>query len=87
MEGWGGRSDEHYLNIHTHIAKKFQFIYFQKKELCGLSPHFHIQVSVSDLYIPTIGPPIFLKQNRQTDPGIIKIAHRNMNVGIGTVAA
>ncbi len=37
------------------------------KELHGLSPNFHIHVSVSDLYIPTFGPPIFLQQNRQTD--------------------
>jgi hypothetical protein len=36
-------------------------------ELHGLSPNFHIHVSVSDLYIPRIGPHIFLQQNRQTD--------------------
>jgi hypothetical protein len=40
-----------------------------EKELRGLSPNFHIHVSVSDLYIPTIGPPIFLQQNRQTNRG------------------
>ncbi len=39
---------------------------FQEKELRGLSLNFHIQVSVSDLYIPRIGP-----QNRQTDFGNI----------------
>jgi hypothetical protein len=41
-------------------------------ELRGLSPNFHIHVSVSDLYIPRIGPHIFLQQSterRQTDPG------------------
>ncbi len=27
-----------------------------EKELRGLSPHFHIHVSVSDVYIPRIGP-------------------------------
>jgi hypothetical protein len=27
-----------------------------RKGMCGLSPNFHIHVSVSDLYIPTIGP-------------------------------
>jgi hypothetical protein len=32
---------------------------------------FHIHVSVSDLYIPTFGPTIFLQQNRQTDQGNI----------------
>jgi hypothetical protein len=40
-------------------------------ELRGLSPNFHIHVSVSDLYIPRIGPHIFLHQNRQTDPANI----------------
>jgi hypothetical protein len=34
-----------------------------------------------------ISPPIFLQQNRQTNRGNIKIAHRNMNVGFKTVAA
>jgi hypothetical protein len=32
-----------------------------EKELHGLSPNFHIHVSVSDLYIPRIGPHIFLQ--------------------------
>ncbi len=40
-------------------------------ELRGLSPNFHIYVSVIDLYIPRICPHIFLQQNRQTDPGNI----------------
>jgi hypothetical protein len=44
-----------------------------------LSPNFHIHVSVSDLYIPGIGPHISLQQNRQTDPGNIKISHRYMS--------
>jgi hypothetical protein len=44
---------------------------FPEKELRGLSPNFHIHVSVSDLYIPRTGPHIFLQQNRQTDPGKI----------------
>jgi hypothetical protein len=62
-------------------------MYSQEKELRDLSPNFHIHVSMSDLYIPTFGPPIFLQQNRQTDQGNIEIAHRNMDVGIGTIAA
>ncbi len=33
---------------------------FPEKELRGLGPNFHILVSVSDLYIPTIGLPILL---------------------------
>ncbi len=44
---------------------------FPEKELRGLSPSFHIHVSVSDLYIPRIGPHIFLQQNMQTDRGNI----------------
>jgi hypothetical protein len=42
---------------------------FPENELHGLSPNFHIYVSVSDLYIPGIDPHIFMQQNRQTDPG------------------
>ncbi len=56
-------------------------------ELGGLSPNFHIHVYVSDLHIPRIGPHILLQQQRQIDGGNIEIAHRHMNVGIGTVAA
>ncbi len=41
------------------IVKKILFMYFQRSKLCGLSPNFHNHVSVSDLYIPTVGPPIF----------------------------
>jgi hypothetical protein len=44
----------------------------REKELRGLSPNFHIHVSVSDLYIPTIGLPIILLQeNMWTDSGNI----------------
>ncbi len=32
-------------------------------ELRGLGPNFHVHVSVSDLYILTIGLPILLKKN------------------------
>ncbi len=60
---------------------------FPEKELLGLSPNFHIHVSVSDLNVPRIGPHIFLQKNRQTDRGNIYIAHRNMNVENGTEAA
>ncbi len=35
-------------------AKKFRFMCSQKRN-CSASPNFHIHVSVSDLYIPTIG--------------------------------
>jgi hypothetical protein len=55
---------------------------FPEKELRGLSPNFYIHVSVSDLYIPTIGPPSYLQQNMHLSQEYI-IAHRNMNEGIG----
>jgi hypothetical protein len=35
---------------------------FPEKELRGHSPFFHIHVSVSDLYIPTINLPILLRE-------------------------
>jgi hypothetical protein len=38
---------------------------FPEKELCGHRPNFHIQVSVSDLYIPTINLP---QENMWTNP-------------------
>ncbi len=44
-----------------------------------LSPNFHIHVSVSDLYIPRIGLPIWLQPNRQTDHGNIYVTHRYMS--------
>jgi hypothetical protein len=42
---------------------------------------------VSDFYISRLGLPILLQQNRQTDPGNILIAQRNINVVIGNEAA
>jgi hypothetical protein len=35
----------------------------------GISPNFHIHVSVSDLYIPRIGLPVLLQENMWTDFG------------------
>ena len=53
---------------------------FTGMKLRGVSPRFYIHVSVSDLYITTIGLPILLQENRWTDRGNIKNAHRYMNV-------
>jgi len=44
---------------------------FPEKKLRSLSPNFHVHISVSDLHIPRIGPPMFLLENRQTDRGNI----------------
>jgi hypothetical protein len=71
-------------NSFTMHCEEISIYVFPEKKLRCLSPNIHIHVSVSDLYIPLIGQPIFLQQNRQTDCG--NIAHRNINVGNGTVA-
>jgi hypothetical protein len=42
----------------TEILKQI----IPEKEYRGLSPNFHIHVSVSDLYITTIGLPILLEE-------------------------
>jgi hypothetical protein len=70
----------HYYTLrHTivHYNKNLIYVFLEKKLRC-LSPNIHIHVSLSDLYIPMIGPPIFLQQNRQTDRGNILIAHRHI---------
>jgi hypothetical protein len=51
-----------------HPAGKSNYVRIPGKELCGLSPNSYIHVSVIDVYIPRIGPHIWLQQNRQTDP-------------------
>ncbi len=69
-----------YRNIETNIPRK--------GIARPLSPNFHIQVSVSDLYIPMIGLATLLQENIWTDPGntYCKLL-RHMNVKIGTGAA
>jgi hypothetical protein len=42
---------------------------FLGKELSGYSPNSYIHVSVSDLYIPLIGLPILLREERWTERG------------------
>ncbi len=49
-----------YFGIH---CKEDPIYVFSEMKLRGLVPNFHIYVSVSDLYIPTIGPPILLHGN------------------------
>jgi hypothetical protein len=72
----------------VHCSKNPIYV-FPEKELRGLSPKFHIHVCERFIYSQdrsSYCPHIFLQQNRQTDPGNILIAHRHMNVEIGTEA-
>jgi hypothetical protein len=43
---------------------------FSEKELHVLSPSFHIHVSISDLYIPRIGPHISYRREGRPIAGI-----------------
>ena len=53
----------------TEISKQI----FPEKEYRGLSPNFHIHVSVRDLYIPTIGLPFLLEEIFGPILGIYKL--------------
>ncbi len=55
----------------THCNENPIYV-FPEMKLRGHVPNSYIHVSVSDLYIPRIGLPIWLQQNRQTDPWIYK---------------
>jgi hypothetical protein len=56
-----------------HTARKIPFMYSFAGNCAmrSLSAGFYIPVSVSDLYIPMIGPSIFLQKNRLIDRGNI----------------
>ncbi len=45
---------------------------FPEKEYRALGPNFHIHVSVSELYIPTMGLPVLLEEIRRLILGIYK---------------
>jgi hypothetical protein len=62
---------EIFKNIIVRIS--IEYTVFPEMKLCSLVPKSYIHVSVSDLYIPRIGQPIWLQQNRQTDPGNVYV--------------
>jgi hypothetical protein len=69
----------------TEISKQI----FREKEYRGLSPNFHIYVSVSDLYISTIGLPILLEEICRPILGIYKSltdTYSTVNMEIGAEA-
>jgi hypothetical protein len=64
--GFPKRAEGHWLHCKENTTYVFLFW-----ELRGLSPNFHIHVSVSDSYIPRISPHTVFPCNRrgQSDPG------------------
>jgi hypothetical protein len=74
--------------LSRHTAKnQYQYKYSQKRNCAATVRISTFHVSVSDLYTPRIDLPILLQELVWTDPGSISIAHRHMNVEIGTDAA
>jgi hypothetical protein len=69
--GWSGMKS---ASLHCNENPIYVFLFW---ELVGLSPSFHIHVSVIDLYIPRIDPHVFLQQNRQIHRGNIYIPLSN----------
>jgi hypothetical protein len=65
-----------------HCTEKSIYVLPEMK-LHGIVPNTYIHIYVSDFYIPRIGLPIWLQQNRPTNSGNIEIAHRYVIVEIG----
>jgi hypothetical protein len=63
-KGGGGRNQNGPATSTLQENTIYAFLYW---ELRGLSPNFHIHVSVSDLYISRIGPHISLQQKKKAD--------------------
>jgi hypothetical protein len=70
------------LQLKTHLCTVFP-----KKDCAASVPISTLMCPVGDLYIPRIGPPIFLQQNiSRLILGIYKSLYRHMNGEIGTEA-
>ncbi len=58
-----------YSSNPTSALQQKSYLCMTRKGIARPQSNFHIHVSVCDLNSPTIGPHIFLQQNRQTDCG------------------
>jgi hypothetical protein len=63
------RSYRNSVFFYMHCTENAIYV-FPEMKLRDLVPNSYIQISVNYLYIPSIGLPIWLQQNRQTDPEI-----------------
>jgi hypothetical protein len=66
-----GLSSSMFVTLQRENAENLKQI-FPEKEYWGLSPNFHIHVSVSELYIPTMGLPVLLEEICRLILGIYK---------------
>jgi hypothetical protein len=75
--------------IYVFLKTKLCSLLISTTDLCGnvLSPNSYTHMFVRDLYISRMGLSNLLQQNMWTYPVNIYIAHRNMNLEIGTEAA
>jgi hypothetical protein len=54
------------VKFFSPALQRYLNLYIHRKGIAP-RPNFNVHVTVSDQFIPTFGPPIFLQQNRQTD--------------------
>jgi hypothetical protein len=75
-----------FSTLQRHNTENLKQI-FPEKEYRGHSPNFQIHVSVSELYIPTMGLPFLLEEICGPILGIYESLTDTMNVEIGAEAA